>query len=250
METEYEEQESVSLIPQDYHKSWEPFLTPERIAELESIARVIKGQPINPSFSQVLRFLRLDLNSIRVVILGQDPYPKPGVATGRAFQIEGLNDWLSPFRQTSFRNILRLIYKTYQGIESYDEIPSFLTIKEEIREGRFRIKPPYELMNDWEKQGVLLLNATFSCLQGKPLSHKTLWSHFTESLLSFIVSYSPSIRWFLWGKEAQLFVPFLSGGKLYLSRHPMMCSSTYEDDFLKSNCFRDMMQEIDWRGLF
>ncbi len=235
------------MFPDKINPSWQSLIDDNKKQLLE-IERQIKNQDINPDLDKVLRFLELDLAQIKVVILGQDPYPEPGVATGRSFQVKGLNDWTKPFRQTSFRNILRLIYKNCHQIDNYAKIPTFTQIKDQIISGQFVIKNPYDLITDWEKQGVLMLNASFSCVRKQPLSHQDLWSDFSDKLIKYIDQQNPQIKWFLWGKSAQKLAPLIENGQIYASRHPMMCSSKYEDDFLKSNCFKDSMSQIDWRG--
>ncbi len=237
------------MLPERISEFWEDFLTEIRLAELEKIENQLKNQPINPDLDKVLRFLAHDLSQFKVVIIGQDPYPTPGVATGRSFQVKGLDYWMKPFRQTSFRNILRLIYKNYHQIEDYDQIPKFNQIKQQIKSGQFKVKNPYDLITDWEKQGVLMLNASFSCLQNQPLSHQELWADFSNKLIEYIDQNNPQIKWFLWGKPAQKLTLLIKNGQIYASRHPMMCSAKYADDFLKSDCFKATSDQINWRGL-
>jgi len=230
-----------------YHSSWSEFLNEEIINRLHDIESKI-GDNINPEHENVLRFLNNDLSSIKVVILGQDPYPEKGRATGRSFEVGDLRDWNDKFRQVSLKNIIRLIHKNYNNIENYNEIRKFSTIQEEIKNKNFTILQPDEIFKSWEKQGVLMLNTYLSVEAGKPGSHIAIWENFSESLLRFISSSNRSINWFLWGKQAEEKSQHIIGGKKYISRHPMMCSEKYEDDFLKSNCFKDTMNIIDWLG--
>jgi uracil-DNA glycosylase len=67
----------MSLIPKGCHSSWNKFLTDEIVMELDSIERKI-GSNINPAPDKVLRFMQCNLDDIKVVILGQDPYPEKG----------------------------------------------------------------------------------------------------------------------------------------------------------------------------
>jgi len=180
--------------------------------------------------------------------LGQDPYPEKGRATGRSFEVGDLRDWNDKFRQVSLKNIIRLIHKNYNNIEDYNEIRKFSTIQEEIKNKNFIILQPDEIFKSWEKQGVLMLNTYLSVESGKPGSHIAIWEDFSESLLRFISSSNKSINWFLWGKQAEEKSQYIISGNKYISRHPMMCSEKYKDDFLKSNCFKDTMNIIDWLG--
>lgn len=231
----------------DIHPSWQEFLSDYRQEQLASIHR-LAGEGCNPAPSHVLRFLETDLNRLQVVILGQDPYPQPGVATGRAFEVGGLTSWTTAFPQTSLRNILRLLYKTSQQIEEYGQIPKLTTIRDRIQTGAWRILSPDQLFASWEEQGVLLLNTCLT-VNGIPMEHKPLWLEFTRELLQYVSWRRDNLCWFLWGKSAQEFLPWIEMGVIYPSRHPMMCSPKYEDDFLRAECFQETWNLINWLGV-
>lgn len=235
------------LLPQNIDISWQEFLTPEILNRLDKIENQI-GDNFNPEREFVLRFLNNDINSIKVVILGQDPYPSP-IATGRAFEVKNLNSWTQPFKQVSLKNIVRLLYKTYCNIENYSDIPSFDLIKEKIRRNEFLILPPNKLFESWDKQGVLLLNTYLTCEKGVPNSHRDIWGDFAVSIIRYIARKKPQSEWFLWGKEANQYSYLLPQNKIHSSRHPMMCNETYSNDFLKSNCFKNTSQRINWLGV-
>lgn len=230
-----------------YHDSWQEFLDAGTIDELKNIDSKI-GSNINPEPENVLRFLNNDLFAVKVVILGQDPYPEKGRATGRSFEVGDLHSWNDKFRQVSLKNMIRLIHKNYNNIEDYKEIRKFSAIQEEIKAKKFNILPPDEIFKSWEKQGVLMLNTYLSIEAGKPGSHIHIWEAFSEKLLSYISSANKDISWFLWGKQAEEKTKRINYGKKYISRHPMMCSEKYEDDFLKSDCFKNTMNIINWLG--
>jgi len=238
----------LSLLPGEIHSSWNNFLTSDILALLDSIEKFLGDTDYNPGKERVLRFLHTDLEALKIVILGQDPYPEKGVAVGRAFEVGGLKSWNEPFRQVSLKNIMRLIYKTQKGIEVYAEIPVFSQIAKEIKLGEFIIDDPPALFEHLEEQGVLFLNTCLTVFPGRPLSHQMIWQPFTEKLLDFISRQKPELFWFLWGKNAQSFKPFIYKGIFYECRHPMMCSSKYADDFLKSQCFKNTMGIVNWTG--
>ncbi len=95
---------------------------------------------------------------------------------------------------------------------------------------------------------MLLLNTYLSVEAGITGSHIPIWKGFSEKLLKFISEENRNINWFLWGRMAEEKKQFIKYGKYYISRHPMMCSETYEDDFLRSSCFKDTMDIINWKG--
>lgn len=199
-----------------------------------------------PLPENVLRFLTLPLNEIKVIILGQDPYPQEGVATGRAFEVGTLKSWSEPFRNVSLKNILRLLYKTYNG-----HVVKFNEMKEQFAQG-FQVLPPGKLFQHWESQGVLLLNTAFTCEVGKPGSHSAYWKPFTERLLAFLAETQPSVSWFIWGNHAEKAVAGLELKHAYHTQHPMMCYDKpgRDSDFLfgRVNPFEALKNDIDWTG--
>ncbi len=237
------------ILPNLVHTSWNDFLTEEVMRELESIERCI-GENYNPSNrQQILRFMESDLQKVKVIWLGQDVYPMKGVATGRSFEVGTLESWQQPFKQVSMKNIIRLIHKEYRNIDSYNEIKSYEEIKKELAAGTFQLQTPKKWFDALEEQGVMFLNTSFTCEPGKPNSHKSIWTQFSSNVLKYISKKNPEIIWFLWGNEAISNKAFIEQGIFYESRHPMMCSAKYENDFLKFDGFRKTMSMINWLGV-
>ncbi len=232
-------------IHQPVHNSWNDFLEQPNIKELQKIERNIGEKSYTPTTERVLHFLTVPLNKVKVIILGQDPYPQENVATGRAFEVGTLQTWDAPFRQVSLKNIVRLIYKTY-----YNKIDSFKNIRQWNREHN-AIASPNDLFKAWEKQGVLLLNTALTCETGKSASHSNLWRNFTGELLHYINQKSPDTFWILWGGHAQKITENISLKNKRTSNHPMMCSPKNESDFLygKINTLGATKELIDWRGV-
>lgn len=229
------------LAPDQIHNSFLSFMEENRPL-LKKIEASLP-QDFCPAPPKVLRFLTQDLKAVRVVILGQDPYPDPRAATGRCFEVGYLTSWEEPFRQVSLKNLVRSLYHCYTERDPYT---LFSDILKEIKTSRFSLPPPNRIFPCWEEQGALLLNTTFTCAPGHPGSHSALWRPFSEALIAYISKGNPSISWFLWGATAQSFAPFIASGVLYPSRHPMMCSKEYPDDFLKNPCFIKTKKDISW----
>lgn len=225
------------------HSSWDGFFK-DNICAIDGIYEKISssGNDYTPMKENVLRFARTDLNNVKVVILGQDPYPQPGIATGRSFEVSTMRSWTEPIKQTSFRNILRAIYAVYEGEATYTQI------RDRIKSGEFEILPPDKLFDSLESQGVLFLNTYLTCRCGAPLSHKSLWKPVADELIKYICAQKSDICWFLWGSDARSYASLIKSGRIYASRHPMMCGN-YEDDFLKNPCFRETKGMINWRGI-
>ena len=222
-------------------KSWLPLLEDSR-EMLESIHTAVSGDGFLPGAERVLRFSQVPLPRVRVVILGQDPYPQPGAATGRSFEVGGLADWTKPFRQSSLRSIVRAVYGAY-----HTEIPAWNEVRAHIADGSFPIAPPDRLWDALEEQGVLFLNAYLTVAPGKPGAHRTLWLPFSHKLVRYIDEAVPDCAWFLWGSDARGFAAEILHGRRYESRHPML-TGPWDDDFLKNPCFRETKDQINWLG--
>ncbi|MFI3209718.1 MAG: uracil-DNA glycosylase [Peptostreptococcaceae bacterium] len=238
------------MLPKNVHSSWNDFLTDEILNEIKEIESKI-GDDFNPyPKEKALRFLSINLYEVKVLIQGMDPYPAENskVATGRSFEVGNLYSWNDKFRQVSLKNIVRLLYKNYNNIEEYSNIKKFSEIQKEILSGEFKILPPNEIFESWEKQGVLCINIYPTCKKGETGSHKVLWKDFSVKLIEYISNTNPYIRWFLWGSESISSKDYIKKGIIVESRHPMMCSEKYPEDFLKSNCFKDTMNNINWLG--
>lgn len=233
------------------HHSFKDFLSADIIEMLNNINETIKDAEFCPDKNNVLRFLQLDLSKIKIIILGQDPYPSKingkCTATGRAYEVQQLNSFNVKFRQVSLKNFIRLIHKSLNNIHNYNDILSFEEIKKEIVLGNFKIAKPKDWFDSLQKQGVLFLNTSLTVELNKPLSHKHLWKEFIEKLLKYIGLNNPNIIYFLWGDLAKKQAIFING-KIFDTRHPMMCSNKYQDDFLKSDCILKTKEMIDWLG--
>ena len=225
-----------------FHPSWQPFFAAHR-SEIDNILSAVRTDGHTPEESRIFRFAETDLSSIRVVILGQDPYPQPGAATGRSFEVAGLTSWLTPFRQASLRNFVRAIYQAETGRSL-----TWREVQQQIACGSFSILPPDALWDSLEAQGVLFLNTYLTCRPGAPLSHKKLWEPFARALIAWMDEVrGESLSWFLWGSDARRYGALCPRGIHYESRHPMMCGP-WEDDFLRNPCFLKTAEFIRWTG--
>jgi uracil-DNA glycosylase len=228
------------------HPDWESLLTKEIQKNILEIEKEILKSEYTPIPEKVLRFLSVPLSSVKIIILGQDPYPQAGVATGRAFEVENLKSWAKPFQNISLKNILRAIYKAYTG-----EIIKYNHLKEKL-DNEFPVLPPGKLFSNWEDQGVLLLNTSFTCQIGKPASHQKIWEEFSSQLFSYINKFNSEKTWFLWGAHAQEATTALNLKNSIKTQHPMMCYDGIErkTDFLfgEINCFELYKNQINWTG--
>ena len=161
-----------ALLNQEKAKPYFQALTSE-IAEQRS-----SGEVIYPPAEQVFNaFNGVDLNEVKVVILGQDPYHGEGQAHGLAFSV--LPDVKVP---PSLVNI----YK-----ELSTDIDGFIT-------------PNHGFLEPWAKQGVLLLNTVLTVKQASAHSHAKLgWETFTDAVIAKLNEDNEHCVFILWGAHAQ-----------------------------------------------
>ena len=125
---------------------------------------------IYPSNENIFRaFNFCDINDIKVVILGQDPYHAPNQANGLCFAINN-------------------------GISVP---PSLRNITNELKND-LKVQLVDTTLENWAQQGVLLLNASLSVVQGQPLSHMKLWTDFTNYIISELNNQTHSIVFVAW----------------------------------------------------
>jgi uracil-DNA glycosylase len=246
--------QSILLQNISIHPSWKEFFDKTDIVGLLLSVESHIGSHFTPDPPNVLRFAEMDLDKVKVIIIGKDPYPQKGVATGRAFEVNGVSSWFDKGVNNSLKNIIKLIHKSYFEREKGASIAE---VRKDIEKGKFPILPPNEAFNDWEKQGVLFLNTAFTCEIGgieKAGSHLVIWKPFFEALLAYIANRNPYIKYFLWGDarkyQKQLIDYQIPEELLYLSLHPCTNGDKggYERNsrFLNNPCFLDTKEEIQW----
>jgi uracil-DNA glycosylase len=252
---------SIFLEGWPVHESWTCFFSSPEIQDMLSRIQAQLTEPYTPFPQRVLRFAMMDLNAVRVIIYGRDPYPqltKQGerVATGRAFEVNGVTSWKDTEINSSLKNVLKLIHKSYFNLE---KVASIGKVREDIDAGTFQVLPPNDVFSYWEKNGTLFLNRSFTCKIGTQEtasgSHEAIWTDFFERLLNYIYHVNPHIKHFLWG-TAQEFAPLLKeiGVKeedIYRSNHPSdrrgdMGGYQRNARFYNNPCFKDTMAEIRW----
>jgi uracil-DNA glycosylase len=146
-------------------------------------------------------FNACSLSNVRVVILGQDPYPTRGHAHGLSFSVQ---EDVQPFPK-SLKNIFK-------------ELESDLGIS----------IPENGNLQRWAKQGVLLLNTTLTVREGKPDSHSNKgWEQFTDSVLKRLNDVRKNVVYLLWGSKAQLKSVFINSTEnlILTAPHPSPLSA-------------------------
>jgi uracil-DNA glycosylase len=155
-------------------------------------------ETVYPPPTKVFRALEiLPPERVRVVIMGQDPYPGHGQATGLSFAVpDGVP---SPPSLVNIAKALAWDQEacSREGREEAMEHPIAWIRKTSSWDSPLRLE-------DWADQGVLLLNETLTVSPGKPGSHRGWgWGDWTSCLLEGLVQQGQPMVWLLWGKEAQ-----------------------------------------------
>ena len=166
----------------------------------EAIVNMYKtGYKFEPLPQNVFRaFRECPFNDCKVVIVGQDPYPQHGVATGLAFAndiVQDAPEIMSPS--------LKIIRESVFSLAKFGEFPTF--------------DPS---LQSWAKQGVLLLNSALTVATDKPDSHAKAWKPFFAKLATQLSLEKPNLCWILFGKRAWELNNYISSGKVLTEYHP------------------------------
>lgn len=171
-----------------------------------------KGIEVFPPLNCTFRaFDECDLDSIQVVILGQDPYHGVGEANGLCFSVN-------------------------KGIRIP---PSLLNIYKEIQLEFGGAIPSHGDLSNWSKQGVFLLNSLLSVEKDKPLSHQNIgWKNITEFAIKTISLKTENSVFLLWGSNARQFTQFIDSNKHLILSSPHPSPLSAHRGFLGNNHFK------------
>ncbi len=205
----------------DYFKQILQFVKHEHLA----------GKQIYPPQKDIFNALKLTpFETIKVVILGQDPYHGAGQAHGLAFSVQ-------------------------PGI---DIPPSLRNIFQELHSDLGMSKPKQGCLQKWAEQGVLLLNAVLTVESGKAHSHAHIgWQRFTDKVIESLNNHPEGIVFLLWGASAQSKAALIDNKKhlILTTTHPSPLSAHRGfmgcRHFSKANDWLKKIGRapIDWSGL-
>ncbi len=157
------------------------------------------GRSYLPAGDRVLRAFTRPMADVRVLVVGQDPYPTPGHAVGLSFSVE--------------RDV-RPLPRSLENI--YTELVDDLGVE----------RPSHGDLSAWFEQGVLLLNRVLTVRPGSPGSHRGIgWEAVTECAITALASRGGPLVAILWGRDAQNLTPLLQGVPLITSPHPSPLSA-------------------------
>ena len=228
------------------HEDYYDFFTVEKVTAINSFIKCMEIRKIEyiPKNEYIFKALRSSISSRKVCILSNEPYSQGEIATGLAFEVKNTS-WVNHEINISLKNILKLLYKTYNG-----KMEDIEKIRKEISHNEFNILPPNELFKSWEKQGVLLLNSSLTAIEEKTGEHNKFWHPFTRDLMEYISAKNENIVYLLWGKDAEQFEKNILNGEIIKSNHPAKGGhSEGEKDFLKGDFFEKTKDIINWLGI-
>lgn len=217
----------AGLIDQGWAASLEPVA-----AEIAAIGERLRsetsaGRPYLPSGPQVLRAFSRPRDDVKVLIVGQDPYPTPGHAIGLSFAVD-----------RDVRPLPRSLANIYRELS--DDVG---------------IGPaPHGDLSAWSDQGVMLLNRVLTVAPGAAASHRGWgWEAVTEHAIRVLVDRDRPLVAILWGKDAAGLRPLLGKTPIIESPHPSPLSA--RRGFFGSKPFsraNELLAEqgagrVDWR---
>ncbi|TNC20306.1 uracil-DNA glycosylase [Amycolatopsis alkalitolerans] len=210
---------------------WAQALAPvaDRIGAMGDFLRaeIAAGRTYLPAGENVLRAFQQPFADVRVLIVGQDPYPTPGHPIGLCFAV-------APD--------VRPLPK------------SLINIFQEYRDDLGYPAPSNGDLTPWTEQGVLLLNRSLTVRPGAPNSHKGKgWEEITEQAIKALAQRGGPLVAILWGSNARSLKPLLNGVPCIESVHPSPMSA--HNGFFGSRPFsranellaKQGGQPIDWK---
>ena len=160
---------------------------------------VAEGRGYLPAGTDVLRAFTYPMDEVKVLIVGQDPYPTPGHPMGLSFSVQ---PGVRPPR--SLENI-------------FTELVSDLGVD----------RPTSGDLTPWSRQGVMLLNRVLTVRPGAPASHKGWgWETVTQRAIAALVERRAPLVAILWGRPAQSLTPMLGSTPILASPHPSPLSAS------------------------
>jgi len=190
----------TDLVAPDWAEALAPVA--DRVTAMGEFLRteIAAGRSYLPDGRNVLRAFGEPMDAVKVLVVGQDPYPTPGHAVGLSFSV-------APH--------VRPVPRSLKNI--FAELCTDLGVPE----------PTSGDLTPWTKQGVLLLNRVLTVEPGRPASHRGKgWEPVTEQAIKALVARDRPLVALLWGRDAQSLQPWLGDTPVVASPHPSPLSAS------------------------
>lgn len=180
------------MTPEEYFEDWAGVVDMDEALRIMKWLNTVNLKFVRPFYKHIFRaFKECPYKNCNVVMLGQDPYPQPNVATGILFGnnpdiAEGL---ISPS--------LRVIKKAVNATSTFDNS-----------------------MQEWARQGILMINSALTCEVNRIGSHVDIWRPFVSKLIHNISADRPDMIFVMFGAQAQSFNKDIQGCKIINTKHP------------------------------
>ncbi|UXW84787.1 uracil-DNA glycosylase [Microbacterium azadirachtae] len=185
------------------------------------------GRGYLPAGEKVLRAFARPLADVKVLIVGQDPYPTPGHPIGLSFAVD-----------RAVRPLPRSLSNIYRELETDLGIPP----------------AAHGDLSSWSDQGVMLLNRVLTVRPGTPASHRGWgWEKVTELAIRALVDRDAPLVAVLWGRDAEGLRPLLGDTPVIASAHPSPLSASRgffgSRPFSRANALLEEQgaEPVDWR---
>ena len=214
------------LVDPGWARALEP--AAEQIARMGDFLRAenAAGRAYLPAGRNVLRAFSYPLAEVRVLIVGQDPYPTPGHPIGLSFAVD-----------RAVRPVPRSLQNIYR----------------ELRDDLGLATPDHGDLTAWAEHGVMLLNRSLTVTPGKAGSHRGKgWEAVTELAIRALVARGGPLVAILWGRDAQGLEPLLGPTPVIKSVHPSPLSASGgffgSKPFSRANAAlaRQGAEPVDW----
>lgn len=200
-----------------------------RIAEMGDFLRAenAAGRGYLPAGENVLRAFTHPFEDVKVLVVGQDPYPTPGHAVGLSFSVA-----------PEVRPVPRSLANIFTEYSKDLGLPT----------------PSNGDLTPWSRQGVLLLNRVLTVAPGEAASHRRKgWESVTEQAIRALVARPEPLVAILWGRDAATLKPMLGDVPVIESAHPSPLSASRgffgSRPFSRANSLLEELggDPVDWR---
>lgn len=189
---------------EEYFGDWLKVLDKQELFKVtKQINTLYKTHQCEPTYNNIFKVFNVTpYNELCVIFLGQDPYFQKDVASGIAF--------------ANKKDVVKLS-------------PSLQALKEAVID----FEVPHNLitfdpsLEEWSKQGILLLNSALTVEVNKPNSHTIIWRDFIKSLLINLSAINPGLIYVLWGNNAKSFKSYINRNNIvFKMSHPAYYART------------------------
>ena len=198
------------------HPSWQARLSASKDLLTEIEAQLISEQQITPPPALVMRAFQEPFESVKVLLIGQDPYPTKDVACGLAFAVSDASK-----KPQSLKNLMKELATDLPQVSNSGQL------------------------DRWSSQGVMLLNSALTTTIGAPGAHAKIWIGFTKAVIGQLDS--SSLVCLSLGEHAKKLSALIVKGEVIQATHPSPLSASR--GFFGSRIYSRVNSALQAKGL-